>query len=71
MLSHLASHLQHLLQVAGKLHVRLPSSHGEEAERHFQRGQGLAHLAVGVQLPSHREEGKGLQGLLIGLQEVM
>lgn len=62
--SHLGPHLQHLLQVGGQLHVGLPPSHGEEAQGHFQRGQGLTHLTVGLQLGSHGHQVERLEGLL-------
>lgn len=65
MMSHLVSHLQHLLQVGGQLHVRLAPSHGEEAKSHLQCGQSFTHLAVGVQLSSHSEEGESLERLLL------
>lgn len=64
MSSHLVAHLQHLLQVARQLHVRLSPSHGEEAEGHFQGGQGLTHLTVGVQLRSYSKQDESLERLL-------
>lgn len=62
--SHLIPHLQHLLQVGGELHVGIPSSHGEEAQGHFQRGQGFTHLTVGLQLGSRGHQDERLEGLL-------
>ncbi|TNN72674.1 hypothetical protein EYF80_017123 [Liparis tanakae] len=55
--------------VAGQLHEGLSPGHGEETQGHFQRGQGLTHLAVGVQLPSHgRQAG---DDLLLDLGQVV
>lgn len=66
MLSHLVSHLQHLLQVVGELHVGLAPCHGQEAESHLQSGESFTHLTVGLQLPSDRRQGESLKRLLLG-----
>ena len=59
-------HLQHLLQVAGQQHVGVPPRHGQEAQGHLQRRQGLAHLAVRPQLRRQAGRRPALEGFLLG-----
>ena len=62
----LVLHLQHLLQVAGQLHVGVSARHGQEAQGHLHRGQGLAHLAVRLQLRRQAGGRQALEGFLSG-----